>query len=565
MTTPPATPNSTPATPGTSTRTYRIVHYLLDPFIGARFPIGAELMEGESLRFVESPRMPGMEDYPGQQPLLALVRLSLRQCRPKNQRHRSPSPFVLFGDEHTVPDSIEDAAEWLVDMLAGGRRASWPTNVEYPGRPIDEVIAEIARNGRIVRDVFRADLCTLAERLDAHLKETPSPVAAECLARVVAEIRHREACASPDRTAVVPAAALPEVGPPSFERVNEHDVEHGGHWYVSRVYHDPTAPEEHTPMVLRLSLVPSERHPRLSASFPGIDVGGRIGEGKDPWHLMRGAVFIPLTADGRLMVDLHGDELLRAEVEAVHELVSRQVKILNGVARALKGESEPLTLHSHHDLAEVALRVRRELALAQGDLAAPGLPVEPRCGACNAPSWASSLRDEDQPLLDALNDPAPESPPMLTITAPHVEGAESLTAQLPEWVTTAAQEASGDRRAEQRLVCTAPLAEWVTTAAQEAAGDRRAETGVVQFGDDWPGVFIRGDAAHAWAHALGELNLPVLDGPKSSAEDVASGRAIRLALIEGLRQQLLLANVHLPDHSVDARLRPFVDCIAPDR
>jgi hypothetical protein len=31
---------------------------------------------------------------------------------------------------------------------------------------------------------------------------------------------------------------------------------------------------------------------------------------------------------------------------------------------------------------------------------------------------------------------------------------------------------------------------------------RRAETGPMQFGDDWPGIFIRGDLAVAYAIAL---------------------------------------------------------------
>jgi hypothetical protein len=33
----------------------------------------------------------------------------------------------------------------------------------------------------------------------------------------------------------------------------------------------------------------------------------------------------------------------------------------------------------------------------------------------------------------------------------------------------------------------------------------RPETGVMQFGDDWPGVFIRGDQAGWMAAALGEM------------------------------------------------------------
>ena len=36
----------------------------------------------------------------------------------------------------------------------------------------------------------------------------------------------------------------------------------------------------------------------------------------------------------------------------------------------------------------------------------------------------------------------------------------------------------------------------------ETAGTDRAETGPMQFGDDWPGVFIRGDNALAYANAI---------------------------------------------------------------
>lgn len=38
-----------------------------------------------------------------------------------------------------------------------------------------------------------------------------------------------------------------------------------------------------------------------------------------------------------------------------------------------------------------------------------------------------------------------------------------------------------------------------------AHDDPRIETGVLQFGEDWPGVFIRGDNAFAYAMALDGL------------------------------------------------------------
>lgn len=37
------------------------------------------------------------------------------------------------------------------------------------------------------------------------------------------------------------------------------------------------------------------------------------------------------------------------------------------------------------------------------------------------------------------------------------------------------------------------------------AQEKRVETGVVQFGEDWPGVFIRGDNAGYYAMALKDI------------------------------------------------------------
>lgn len=61
-----------------------------------------------------------------------------------------------------------------------------------------------------------------------------------------------------------------------------------------------------------------------------------------------------------------------------------------------------------------------------------------------------------------------------------------------------------------------PVADWqvfLCDALTEYFDDtqRRLETGVVQCGDDWPGVFIRGDMALHWAVTL-EALLPHMKG-----------------------------------------------------
>lgn len=58
----------------------------------------------------------------------------------------------------------------------------------------------------------------------------------------------------------------------------------------------------------------------------------------------------------------------------------------------------------------------------------------------------------------------------------------------------------------------------------------RAETGPLQFGDDWPGVFIRGDNALAYAMAL-------------KAALAGDNSAITLSVLEGLRKQLMSCDV----------------------
>lgn len=57
----------------------------------------------------------------------------------------------------------------------------------------------------------------------------------------------------------------------------------------------------------------------------------------------------------------------------------------------------------------------------------------------------------------------------------------------------------------------------------------RAETGVVQFGDDWPGVFVRGDNALAHRFALEE----VMRAARAGGVDPFS-----LLQVEGLSQLL---------------------------
>lgn len=48
---------------------------------------------------------------------------------------------------------------------------------------------------------------------------------------------------------------------------------------------------------------------------------------------------------------------------------------------------------------------------------------------------------------------------------------------------------------------------------QLPAQEKRVETGAVQFGDDWPGVFIRGDNAGHYAMVLKDMLASTTLGP----------------------------------------------------
>lgn len=78
---------------------------------------------------------------------------------------------------------------------------------------------------------------------------------------------------------------------------------------------------------------------------------------------------------------------------------------------------------------------------------------------------------------------------------------------------------------------------------QLPAQDQRVESGPVQFGDDWPGVFIRGDDAGVWAmqlkliieHYLPDdpLNIAMLKGLQDTLASCVVGPATDLVKVSG--------------------------------
>jgi hypothetical protein len=81
---------------------------------------------------------------------------------------------------------------------------------------------------------------------------------------------------------------------------------------------------------------------------------------------------------------------------------------------------------------------------------------------------------------------------------------------------------------------------------------QRPETGPMQFGDDWPGYFMRGDNAVYLGMLLGEMltSMEPQDNPQ---------RALEISMLRGLAEGLQSADVHL-GASVQ-KLQPFAQCL----
>lgn len=89
----------------------------------------------------------------------------------------------------------------------------------------------------------------------------------------------------------------------------------------------------------------------------------------------------------------------------------------------------------------------------------------------------------------------------------------------------------------------------------------RPETGLMRFGDDWTGVFIRGDSAKFFAVALGEFIARTTRHLDTAPKTITD--QIMLSAVQGLRQLLDSSDQNLFEFSDDdvQKLRKFTDCL----
>jgi hypothetical protein len=72
----------------------------------------------------------------------------------------------------------------------------------------------------------------------------------------------------------------------------------------------------------------------------------------------------------------------------------------------------------------------------------------------------------------------------------------------------------------------------------------RLETGVVQCGDDWPGIFIRGDNAFALAADLRHVLAALPETPDFYTR-------LSVSQVDGLVKLLMRSNTHAEGHAID--------------
>jgi hypothetical protein len=81
----------------------------------------------------------------------------------------------------------------------------------------------------------------------------------------------------------------------------------------------------------------------------------------------------------------------------------------------------------------------------------------------------------------------------------------------------------------------------------------RAETGTMKFGDDWTGVFLRGDDAFGYANALSDI---LNSTPAEDMRDV-----IARSMLTGLLDVLRASDERTADKDKVQTLQPFDQCL----
>ncbi len=118
---------------------YRMVHYVPDPFVGARVPLAALVMVDGAVEVVKVPNIPGPACL-GSRSRAAVASMILDDLTMVTGFDRLPpsiGPHALLDQAYEVPDGVRDVTAWLTNLLEGlspAARAAAPEHHHAPPR-----------------------------------------------------------------------------------------------------------------------------------------------------------------------------------------------------------------------------------------------------------------------------------------------------------------------------------------------------------------------------------------------------------------------------------------------
>jgi hypothetical protein len=101
------------------TATYRLVHFVPDPFVESRVPIAALVTHNGSLSVVRAKSVPSARCLGGNRQA-AVVQMMLEDLSHAGAGARLPStlgPQAVLGDERAVPPAVADPLQWVARLV----------------------------------------------------------------------------------------------------------------------------------------------------------------------------------------------------------------------------------------------------------------------------------------------------------------------------------------------------------------------------------------------------------------------------------------------------------------
>jgi hypothetical protein len=101
------------------TTSYKLVHYLPDPYTGWRVPVAAVVYDGRSVALVRAPTIPDAVAMGGATAgaTLSLVMEGLADVSRFDSLPSSIGPHAVLGDARFIPAGTEDPVVWLAEHL----------------------------------------------------------------------------------------------------------------------------------------------------------------------------------------------------------------------------------------------------------------------------------------------------------------------------------------------------------------------------------------------------------------------------------------------------------------